>query len=56
MPIDSVYGWELGNELNTYLNGNIGAMTQANDLRALKTFIKQIYTNGSQHSFLPLGE
>ena len=56
MPIDSVYGWELGNELNTYLNGNIGAMTQANDLRALKTFIKQIYTNDSQHSFLPLGE
>ena len=46
LPLDAVYGWELGNELNDYFNGDTGAVTQSNDFRALRTLVDSLY-NGS---------
>ena len=52
LPLDAVYGWELGNELNDYFNGDTGAVAQTNDFRALRTLVDSLY---NQTHIRPLG-
>lgn len=42
----NLYGWELGNELNSVLNGAVGAQTQANDLIALGKLVDSVWPKG----------
>ena len=46
MPSGAIpFGYELGNELNNYLNGNAGAHMQSDDLRSLKLFLENFDSN-----------
>ncbi len=51
----SVYGWELGNELNSCLDGTAGARTQADDFKALRALVSEIYAKSSATPPLLIG-
>jgi heparanase len=46
-PRARIYGYETGNELNSCLNGKVGAKTQAYDLIDLQSLIEQYYPDPS---------
>ena len=54
MPLDTVHGWELGNELNSYFNSNKGAKEQSKDLRTLRSLVDDLY-NETEYKPLIIG-
>jgi len=47
-PDAPIYGWELGNELNSCLNGDAGARTQAEDFKKLAKLRDEIWPEGQR--------